>query len=151
MCVCMCVCVCVCMYFTKVYIYIYIYISCPTVVEGDPKVLFSIVTTARWKWGSYFFLWIGPLICNLHYNADCLPRSHQVPFLSLWYDSTNDWTPISRTIGERSAHFTNGPLYIQIYTYKYTLLLSSYISIPRTHKNFQMQHVTSQYFFIERY
>ena len=25
-------------------------------------------------------------------------------FLSLWYDSTWDWTPVSRTIGEHSTH-----------------------------------------------
>ena len=24
-------------------------------------------------------------------------------FLSLWYDSTYDWTPVSRTIGEHST------------------------------------------------
>ena len=25
-------------------------------------------------------------------------------FLSLWYDSTWDWTPVSRTTGEHSTH-----------------------------------------------
>ena len=25
-------------------------------------------------------------------------------FLSLWYDSTWDWTPVSRTIGKHSTH-----------------------------------------------
>ena len=25
-------------------------------------------------------------------------------FLSLWYDSTQDWTPVSRTIGEHTTH-----------------------------------------------
>ena len=28
-------------------------------------------------------------------------------FLSLWYDSTWDWTPISRSIGEYSTYLTN--------------------------------------------
>ena len=28
-------------------------------------------------------------------------------FLSLWYGSTSDWTPVSRTIGERSIDFLN--------------------------------------------
>ena len=28
-------------------------------------------------------------------------------FLSLWYDSTCDWTPVSRAIGEHSSHLTN--------------------------------------------
>ena len=26
-------------------------------------------------------------------------------FLSLWYDSTWDWTPVSRAIGEDSTHY----------------------------------------------
>ena len=29
-------------------------------------------------------------------------------FLSLWYDSTWDWTQVSRTISEHSTHSTNG-------------------------------------------
>ena len=28
-------------------------------------------------------------------------------FLSLWYDSTWDWTQVSRTIGEHSNHYAN--------------------------------------------
>ena len=28
-------------------------------------------------------------------------------FLSLWYDSTWDWTQVSRTIGEHSKHYAN--------------------------------------------
>ena len=31
-------------------------------------------------------------------------------FLSLWYNSTLDGTPISRTIGEHSTHLANGPV-----------------------------------------
>ena len=30
-------------------------------------------------------------------------------FLSLWYDSTRDWTPVSRGIGEHSNYKANGP------------------------------------------
>ena len=29
-------------------------------------------------------------------------------FLSLWYDSTWDWTLVSQTIGEHSNHYANG-------------------------------------------
>ena len=29
-------------------------------------------------------------------------------FLSLWYDSTWDWSTDSRTIGESSNHYANG-------------------------------------------
>ena len=32
-------------------------------------------------------------------------------FLSLWYDLTWDWTPVSQTIGEQSTHLDNGPLF----------------------------------------
>ena len=38
-------------------------------------------------------------------------------FLSLWYDSTWDWTPVSRTIDEHSTHFANSlvrPSYSQL-------------------------------------
>ena len=28
-------------------------------------------------------------------------------FLSLWYDSTCDWTQVSRAIGKRSNHYAN--------------------------------------------
>ena len=32
-------------------------------------------------------------------------------FLSLWYDSTGDRTPVARTIGERlSTHLANDPI-----------------------------------------
>ena len=29
-------------------------------------------------------------------------------FLSLWHDTTGDWTPVSQTIGEHSTHLLNG-------------------------------------------
>ena len=32
-------------------------------------------------------------------------------FLSLWYDSIWDWTPISRTIDEHSKHDANRPVH----------------------------------------
>ena len=35
--------------------------------------------------------------------------------LSLWYDSTWDWTRDSRSIGEHSTHHTNGPVNNLIY------------------------------------
>ena len=44
-------------------------------------------------------------------------------FLSLWYDSTWDWTPVSRTIGEHSNHYTNAPIiYIFIYLQPHTYM-----------------------------
>ena len=44
-------------------------------------------------------------------------------FLSLWYDSTWDWTPMSRTICEYSTHLTNGSIYM------YALLLQLFFEI----------------------
>ena len=44
-------------------------------------------------------------------------------FLSLWYDSTWDWTPICRTIGEHSTDYANGPvIYIYIYNNSWKIL-----------------------------
>ena len=43
-------------------------------------------------------------------------------FLSLWYDSTWDWTLIFQAIGEHSSHLANVRLmliYIYIYIYIY--------------------------------
>ena len=31
-------------------------------------------------------------------------------FLSLWYDTTWDWTPVSRTTGEHSTHYAKEDL-----------------------------------------
>ena len=31
-------------------------------------------------------------------------------FLSLWYDSTWYWIPVSRTIGKHSTHLASGPV-----------------------------------------
>ena len=39
-------------------------------------------------------------------------------FLSLWYDSTWDWTQVSRAIGEHSNRYAQCPVNIYIYIYK---------------------------------
>ena len=36
-------------------------------------------------------------------------------FLSLWYDLTSDWIPVSWTIGEHSNHYANGPVIYKNY------------------------------------
>ena len=82
-CVCMCVCVCVCVHLC-IYAYIRecIYI---VVVEGDPKVPFSIATTPRCKGRCYFFPWIAELYPRyVHYNAECWARRYQVHFLKVF-------------------------------------------------------------------
>ena len=77
-------------------------------VEGDPKSLFSIATTLGFRGGRYNIPWIAPLYpWSLPYSAEFQARRYQVPFLSLWYNSTWDWTPVSRIIGEWSVTFFN--------------------------------------------
>ena len=39
-------------------------------------------------------------------------------FLSLLYDPTWDWTPISQITGKHSTHYANEPVNIYIYTWK---------------------------------
>ena len=68
-----------------------------TLVEGDPKAPFSKATTPRYRGGRYSIPWIAPLYpWSLPYKTECKARRHQ--FLSLWYDSTYDWTQVSRAI-----------------------------------------------------
>ena len=93
-----------------VHIYIYIYISWPNVVEGDTKDPFSIAIAAICKGGHNFIPWIATLTLDLFLIK-----------LSLWYDSTWDWTPVFRTIGENS---TTVPIVQYIYLYRSSLSLS---------------------------
>ena len=72
----------------------YICICIYTIVEGDPKAPFSIAT---------------PFPGLLHFTLDSYLIMLSVKqagikyyFLSLWYDSTWDWTQVSRAIGEHS-------------------------------------------------
>ena len=72
-----------------------------TVVEGDPKAPFSIGVREG----------ATPFPELLHFTLDLYLMILSVKqgdikyhFLSLWYDSTWDWTPISRTIDEHSTH-----------------------------------------------
>ena len=78
-----------------------------TLVEGDTKALFSIATTPRCRGRRYSISRIAPLYpWSSLYSAECKARRHQVPFLSLWYNSTcrlkpgllNHWRYIYCTI-----------------------------------------------------
>ena len=51
---------------------------------------------------------------SLPYNSECRARRPQVQFLSLWYDSTRDWTLVFRTTGEHSNDYANGSVYKEI-------------------------------------
>ena len=74
--------------------------------EGNPKDPFSIATTPRCRGGRYSFPWIAPLDSTL-IMLSVEQDSIKYHFLSLWYDSTWDWTQISRTIGKHFNHHAN--------------------------------------------
>ena len=74
-----------------------------------PEGSFSIATTLRcWEEATYF-----PGL--LHFTLDTYliilsvkQRGIKYHFLSLWYDSTRDWTQIDRAISEPSTHLPSG-------------------------------------------
>ena len=84
-------------------VYIYIYSCWPTIVEGNLNVPFSKATTL-----DPFFIKLSVKQGSIKYH-----------FLSLWYDSTWDWTPVLQTIGEHFNNYSNGCVYIYIYIYIY--------------------------------
>ena len=74
-----------------------------TIVEGNPKAPFSIATTPRCRGGRYSFP--GWLYFTLDPHLIMLSVKQggiKYHFLSLWYDSTWDWTQVSWAIGEHS-------------------------------------------------
>ena len=78
-----------------------------TLVEGDPKAPFSIATTTRCKEGCNSIPWIAPHYpWSVPYNEMLSVKQGGIKyhFLSLWYNSTRDWTQVSRAIGEHSTH-----------------------------------------------
>ena len=108
------------------YIYIYIYIKLATLVEGDPKASFSIAITPRCREGCYSFPWIAPLYFDPHLIMLSVKQGGiKYHSLSLWYDSTWDWTPVSWTIGEQCTHSANGPVMYEresLWSYKICVL-----------------------------
>ena len=99
------------------------HISWPTVVEGDP---FSIATTPRCREKRNSFLWIAqlfldPYLIMLSVKQGGINKYH---FLSLWYDSTGDWSPVSRAIGE---HSTTVSVDRSIYVYLLTKCVKEWI------------------------
>ena len=83
-----------------------------TVVEGDPKVSFSIATTPRCREERNSFPWIAPFYPRyVPYNAVLSKEiSSTVFFFSIWYDSTWDWIPVSWTIGEHYSQLANAKI-----------------------------------------
>ena len=92
-----------------IYIYIYIYkVKLANLVKGDLMAPFPIPTTPRCRGGHYG---TTPFPGLLHFTLNTyliIPSIKQggikYHFLSLWYDSTWDWTPVSCTIGKHSTH-----------------------------------------------
>ena len=56
-------------------------------------------------------------------------------FLSFWYDSTRNWTPVSRTIGEASYLYIYIYIYIYIYYILLLLLLFYFLRVFHTSEN----------------
>ena len=91
-----------------------------TIVEGNPKAPFSIATTTMCRGGRYSFpgllyFTLDPYLIMLSAKQGGI-KYH---FLSLWYDSTWDWTQVSRAIGEHSRPMSGRPkiyLFISIIT-----------------------------------
>ena len=60
-----------------------------TVVEGDPKVPFSIATTASCSGGRHSFPWIAPLTLDPYFIMLSVKQGGiKYNFLSLWYGLT---------------------------------------------------------------
>ena len=89
-----------------------------TVVEGNPKSPFSIANRPTCIGGHDSFRSIAPLPFDSYLIMLNTKRgSIKYHLLSLWFNSTWDWTLISRNIGEHFTHYANGPVYIYIYIY----------------------------------
>ena len=74
-------------------------------VKADLKALFSIATTPgvgedATQFPGLFHFTLDMCLIMLSVKKGGI-KYH---FLSLWYDSTWDWTPVSQTIGEHSTH-----------------------------------------------
>ena len=80
----------------------YIYkVKLVTLDEGDSRAPFSICATPRCRGWRNSIPWIAPLTFDPYLIVLSVKQGGtKYHFLSLWYDSTKDWTPISRIIGE---------------------------------------------------
>ena len=79
-----------------------------TVVKCDVKTPFSIATKPKCREGATPFsvlrhFTLDPYLIKLSVKQGGI-KCH---FLSLWYDTTWDWTQVSQVNGENSNHYTN--------------------------------------------
>ena len=92
-----------------------------TIVEGDPKAPFSIATTPMCREGRYSFpgllyFTLDPYLIMLSVNQGGI-KYH---FLSLWYDSTWDWTQVSRSIWYYLTHGCEFKAFPRVFDRKWT-------------------------------
>ena len=108
-------------------VYIYIYRCWPTVVKSNQKVPFSIATAMRCRGECYSFSWIASLTLDPYLIMQIVKQGGtKYHFLSFWYNTTWDSTPVFQTIGEHCDHYANKK-YIYIYIY---ILNTIYIYQP---------------------
>ena len=74
-----------------------------TVVKGDTKAPFTMATTPRVWVGAIPFLQLLPFTLD-PYLISVKQGGINYYFLSLWYDSTWDWTLVFGAIGQHSTH-----------------------------------------------
>ena len=98
---------------------IYLYICKSTLVEVNLKPPFLIAIALRyWGW-CYFFPLIIPITLDLYLlMLSIKQRGIKYHFLSLWYESTWDWTLVSWTSGEHSNDYANGLVHIYLIFFK---------------------------------
>ena len=81
-----------------------ILVSWQKVDEGKPKASFSKAETLRFWRGPYSFPWIAAMALDLYIiMLNVKQVGIKYLLLSHWYDSTWDWTLVSRINGKRST------------------------------------------------
>ena len=86
-----------------IYTYIHIYFFLLTIIKGS---LFNSYYTEVWE-GCSSFTEIAPHPWSYLIMLSVKQGGIKYHFLSLWYDLTWDWTPVSRTISKHSTYYTN--------------------------------------------
>ena len=98
-----------------------------TLVESDPKAPFSIATTPRCRRMAQLL----SLDCSTYLIVLSTKQGKiKYHFLSLWYDTTWDWTQVSRTIGEHLNHYNEVNLLL---VFSVWLFSEKHLSKQNTH------------------
>ena len=109
-------------------------------VEGDLKVPFSIATPPRCRGRSYSIPRIAHFTLDPHLIVLSAKQGGiKYHFLSLWYESTWNWTSVSQTIGEHSTHLANGLVYWKQNMRKETLFMEDIYYICGRLQNVQVK------------